>query len=76
MLYNTNMTKRDFPRPAEDWTLFCPNEAFDSATGKGLMDLWGEDFERPCCGMGRWTAEREDRMTYEFHDFGRFNVFP
>merc|ERR1740121_2019276 len=30
----------------KDWTLFCPNEAFDPATGKGLMDLWGEDFER------------------------------
>merc|ERR550537_1558630 len=29
-----------------DWTLFCPNEAFDAETGKGLMDLWGEDFER------------------------------
>merc|ERR1719350_761717 len=29
-----------------DWTLFCPNEAFDADTGKGLMDLWGEDFER------------------------------
>ena len=21
-----------------DWTLFCPNEAFDRETGKGLMD--------------------------------------
>ena len=31
----------------QDWTLFCPNEAFDTETGKGLMDLWGEDFERP-----------------------------
>merc|ERR1719497_203459 len=30
----------------KDWTLFCPNEAFDPATGKGLMDLWGEDFEK------------------------------
>merc|ERR1719171_1223151 len=29
-----------------DWTLFCPNEAFDVDTGKGLMDLWGEEFER------------------------------
>jgi len=28
-----------------DWTLFCPNEAFDQKTGLGLMDLWGEDFE-------------------------------
>eukprot|EP00913_Durusdinium_trenchii_P034438 g32219.t1 len=30
----------------EDWTLFCPNEAYDQETGKGLMDLWGEEFER------------------------------
>jgi len=29
----------------EDWTLFCPNEAFDPETGKGLMDVWGEEFE-------------------------------
>merc|ERR1719163_2545154 len=28
------------------WTLFCPNESFDQETGKGLMDLWGEDFEK------------------------------
>ncbi|CAE8671118.1 unnamed protein product [Polarella glacialis] len=30
----------------EDWTLFCPNQAYDAETGKGLMDVWGEDFER------------------------------
>merc|ERR1711933_600686 len=29
-----------------EWTLFCPNEAYDSETGKGLMDVWGEEFER------------------------------
>merc|ERR1712127_261172 len=29
----------------EDWTLFCPNEAFDKETGKGLIDVWGEEFE-------------------------------
>merc|ERR550525_2047946 len=29
-----------------DWTLFCPNEAFDASTGKGLMDVWGEEFEQ------------------------------
>ena len=29
-----------------EWTLVCPNEAFDLATGKGLTDFWGEDFER------------------------------
>merc|ERR1712224_167780 len=28
-----------------EWTLFCPNEAFDSETGKGLMDVWGDEFE-------------------------------
>merc|ERR1719512_697520 len=29
-----------------EWTLFCPNEAYDDATGKGLMDAWGEEFEQ------------------------------
>jgi len=29
-----------------EWTLFCPNECYDQETGKGLMDLWGDDFER------------------------------
>jgi len=29
----------------KEWTLFCPNEAYDEATGKGLMDFWGEEFE-------------------------------
>merc|ERR1719261_2425349 len=28
-----------------DWTLFCPNEAYDKDTDKGLMDVWGEEFE-------------------------------
>jgi len=28
-----------------DWTFFCPNEAFDDKTGKGLIDVWGEEFE-------------------------------
>jgi len=28
-----------------DWTLFCPNEAFDADTGKTLIDVWGEEFE-------------------------------
>jgi len=27
------------------WTLFCPNEAFNKETGKGLQDVWGEEFE-------------------------------
>lgn len=30
----------------KDWTLFCPNEAFDDATGKALIDVWGKDFEQ------------------------------
>jgi len=29
-----------------DWTLFCPNEAFDAQTGNGLMDVWGKEFEQ------------------------------
>merc|ERR1712217_687148 len=29
-----------------DWTLFCPNEAYDVETGKGLIDVWGDEFER------------------------------
>jgi ribonucleoside-diphosphate reductase alpha subunit len=29
-----------------DWTLFCPNQAYDKETGKGLMDVWGEEFEK------------------------------
>merc|ERR1719207_512622 len=28
-----------------DWTLFCPNEAYDES-GKGLIDVWGEEFEQ------------------------------
>jgi len=41
----------------KDWTLFCPNEAFDSETGKGLMDLWGEDFERPAVAVKPWLDD-------------------
>jgi len=29
----------------KEWTLFCPNEAYDPETDKGLMDVWGEEFE-------------------------------
>ena len=29
----------------QDWTLFCLNEAYDAETGKGLIDLWGDEFE-------------------------------
>merc|ERR1719444_561019 len=28
-----------------DWTLFCPDEAYDEESGKGLMDVWGDEFE-------------------------------
>jgi len=30
----------------KEWTLFCPNEAYDAESGKGLMDVWGDEFER------------------------------
>ena len=48
----------------QDWTLFCPNEAFDTETGKGLMDLWGEDFEKlyeklEADGKGRKTVKAQ-----------------
>merc|ERR1711920_1001702 len=29
-----------------DWTLFCPNETIDVETRRGLIDVWGEDFEK------------------------------
>jgi ribonucleoside-diphosphate reductase alpha subunit len=28
-----------------NWTLFCPNEAYDEETSRGLMDVYGEEFE-------------------------------
>merc|ERR1712190_381443 len=48
----------------EDWTLFCPNEAFDQETGKGLMDVWGEEFESMYTrleleGKGRKTVKAQ-----------------
>merc|ERR1712217_543435 len=30
----------------KEWTLFCPNESYDKETGKGLIDVWGEEFEK------------------------------
>jgi len=47
-----------------DWTLFCPNEAFDDATGKGLIDVWGKDFEQlyeqmESSGKGRKTVNAQ-----------------
>ena len=44
----------------EDWTLFCPNEAFDQETGKGLMDVWGDDFEKM---YARLESENKGRKT-------------
>merc|ERR1740117_1361123 len=42
-----------------DWTLFCPNEAYDEETGKGLMDVWGEDFERLYAQLERANKGRK-----------------
>merc|ERR1719379_1143247 len=47
-----------------DWTLFCPNEAFDKENGKGLIDVWGEDFERMYTrmeseGLGRKSVKAQ-----------------
>jgi len=47
-----------------DWTLFCPNEAFDAETCKGLIDLWGDDFEQLYTrleseGKGRKTVKAQ-----------------
>merc|ERR1712232_1400359 len=43
-----------------NWTLFCPNEAFDKETGKGLIDVWGEEFENM---YTRLEAEEKGRKT-------------
>jgi ribonucleoside-diphosphate reductase alpha subunit len=43
-----------------EWTLFCPNEAFDAETGKGLMDVWGDEFEQMYI---RFEAEKKGRKT-------------
>jgi len=44
----------------KEWTLFCPNEAYDETTGKGLMDVWGEEFESMYV---RFEAENKGRKT-------------
>merc|ERR1712050_630773 len=44
----------------KEWTLFCPNEAYDEETGKGLMDVWGEDFENMYV---RLESEKKGRKT-------------
>jgi ribonucleoside-diphosphate reductase alpha subunit len=47
-------------KEAGDWTLFCPNEAFDKETGKGLIDVWGDEFEAM---YTRLEAEGKGRKT-------------
>jgi len=47
-----------------DWTLFCPNEAIDTETGKGLIDVWGQEFERmyerlEAAGKGKKTIKAQ-----------------
>mmetsp|Transcript_68653 Transcript_68653/g.112694 ORF Transcript_68653/g.112694 Transcript_68653/m.112694 type:complete len:819 (-) Transcript_68653:137-2593(-) len=47
-----------------DWTLFCPNESYCDEAGKGLMDLFGEDFNRlylslEAAGKGRKTVKAQ-----------------
>jgi len=47
-----------------EWTLFCPNEAFDQESGKGLIDVWGEEFEKmytelETAGKGRKTVKAQ-----------------
>lgn len=47
-----------------DWTLFCPNEAYDKETGKGLMDVWGKEFEEMYermerAGLGKQTVKAQ-----------------
>jgi len=51
-------------RDAGEWTLFCPNEAYDMESGKGLMDVWGEEFEQmyerlEASGRGRKTVKAQ-----------------
>jgi len=47
-----------------DWTLFCPNETVSDVTGKGLVDVWGEEFEQmytslEAAGKGRRTIRAQ-----------------
>merc|ERR1719201_3208684 len=43
-----------------EWTLFCPNEAYDQESGKTLMDVWGEEFEKMYMKL---EAEQKGRKT-------------
>merc|ERR1719413_116429 len=47
-------------RENKEWTLFCPNEAYDAETGKGLIDVWGSEFESM---YTRFEAEKKGRKT-------------
>jgi len=47
-----------------DWTLFCPNEAYNKESGKGLQDVWGEEFETmyaslEAAGRGRKSVKAQ-----------------
>merc|ERR1719337_710572 len=47
-----------------DWTLFCPNEAYDKESNRGLMDVWGEEFDQmylqlEADGKGRKTVKAQ-----------------
>jgi ribonucleoside-diphosphate reductase alpha subunit len=47
-----------------EWTLFCPNEAYDKETNKGLIDVWGDEFETMYTkleteGKGRKTVKAQ-----------------
>eukprot|EP00406_Dinophysis_acuminata_P024754 CAMPEP_0179348800 /NCGR_PEP_ID=MMETSP0797-20121207/73900_1 /TAXON_ID=47934 /ORGANISM="Dinophysis acuminata, Strain DAEP01" /LENGTH=548 /DNA_ID=CAMNT_0021063639 /DNA_START=76 /DNA_END=1718 /DNA_ORIENTATION=+ len=47
-----------------DWTLFCPNETFCPETNRGLMDVWGDEFEKMYTaleteGKGRQTIKAQ-----------------
>merc|ERR1712051_92551 len=44
----------------KEWTLFCPNEAYDVETGKGLIDVWGGEFEEM---YTRLEKEKKGRKT-------------
>jgi ribonucleoside-diphosphate reductase alpha subunit len=47
-----------------EWTLFCPNEAYDQEANRSLMDVWGEEFEQlytqlEAAGKGRKTVKAQ-----------------
>merc|ERR1711881_28238 len=47
-----------------DWTLFCPNEAYDKDSDKGLFDVWGDEFDKmytelEAAGKGRKTVKAQ-----------------